>query len=101
MSTLVSDYLADGAMWVYKLSPIIAGLILAGIWQTVIIFGLHWAFIPILLNNIITNGFDPINGMLFCTTFAQTGAAFAIAIKTRDKRLKPIATSATIAGLMG
>ncbi|MCG7383038.1 beta-glucoside-specific PTS transporter subunit IIABC [Paenibacillus sp. ACRRY] len=101
VSTLVSDYLADGAMWVYKLSPIIAGLILAGIWQTVIIFGLHWAFIPILLNNIITNGFDPINGMLFCTTFAQTGAAFAIAIKTRDKRLKPIATSATIAGLMG
>ncbi|WP_405153532.1 beta-glucoside-specific PTS transporter subunit IIABC [Paenibacillus sp. FSL K6-0108] len=101
VATLLSDYLAKGAMWVYGLSPIIAGLILAGIWQTVIIFGLHWAFIPILLNNVITNGFDPINGMLFCTTFAQTGAAFAIAIKTRDKRLKPIATSATIAGLMG
>ncbi|QOS80522.1 PTS glucose transporter subunit IIA [Paenibacillus sp. JNUCC31] len=101
VSTLVSDYLADGAMWVYKLSPIIAGLILAGIWQTVIIFGLHWAFIPILINNLTTNGFDPINGMLFCTTFAQTGASLAIAIKTRDKRLKPIATSATIAGLLG
>ncbi|MFE6076826.1 beta-glucoside-specific PTS transporter subunit IIABC [Paenibacillus sp. NPDC057886] len=101
VATLISDYLAKGAMWVYGLSPIIAGLILAGIWQTVIIFGLHWAFIPILINNVVTNGFDPINGMLFCTTFAQTGAAFAIAIKTRDQRLKPIATSATIAGLMG
>lgn len=101
VATFISDYLATGAMWVYGLSPIIAGFILAGIWQTVIIFGLHWAFIPILINNVVTNGFDPINGMLFCTTFAQTGAAFAIAIKTRDKRLKPIATSATIAGLMG
>ncbi|MEC0124536.1 beta-glucoside-specific PTS transporter subunit IIABC [Paenibacillus pabuli] len=101
VSTLVSDYLAAGAMWIYKLSPIIAGLIMAGIWQAVIIFGLHWAFIPILINNLTTNGFDPINGMLFCTTFSLTGASLAIAIKTRDKRLKPIATSATIAGLMG
>lgn len=49
----------------------------------------------------MTNGFDPINAMLFCTTFAQTGAAFAVALKTRDKRLKPVAMSATIAGIMG
>lgn len=101
VATLISDFLAKGAMWVYEVSPVVAGLVLAGIWQTVIIFGLHWAFIPILLNNIVTNGFDPINGMLFCTTFAQTGAAFAVALKTRDKRLKPIAMSSTIAGLMG
>lgn len=101
VATLISDFLAKGAMWVYEVSPVVAGLVLAGIWQTVIIFGLHWAFIPILINNIVTNGFDPINGMLFCTTFAQTGAAFAVALKTRDKRLKPIAMSSTIAGLMG
>lgn len=101
VATLISDYLAKGAMWTYGLSPIVAGLLLAGLWQTIIIFGLHWAFIPILLNNLVTNGFDPINGMLYATTFAQTGAAFAIAIKTRDKKLKPIAMSATISGLMG
>ncbi|WP_145408273.1 beta-glucoside-specific PTS transporter subunit IIABC [Paenibacillus xylanexedens] len=101
VATLISDLLAKGAMWTYGLSPIIAGLLLAGLWQTIIIFGLHWAFVPILLNNLVTNGFDPINGMLYCTTFAQTGAAFAIAIKTRDKKLKPIAMSATISGVMG
>ncbi|MHA6530570.1 beta-glucoside-specific PTS transporter subunit IIABC [Paenibacillus sp. BAC0078] len=101
VATFISNMLADGAMGVYSLSPVVAGLILAGVWQVLIIFGLHWAFVPILINNVVTNGFDPINAMLFCTTFAQTGAAFAIALKTRDKRLKPIATSATIAGIMG
>lgn len=101
VSTTISDYLVRGAMSVYDLSPVFAGFILAGVWQILIIFGLHWAFIPILLNNITANGFDPINGMLFCTTFAQTGAAFAVALKTKDKKLKPIATSATIAGIMG
>ncbi|MGZ7440376.1 beta-glucoside-specific PTS transporter subunit IIABC [Paenibacillus sp. TH7-28] len=101
VSTFVSDQLAAGSLWVYGLSPLIAGLLLAGFWQSIIIFGLHWAFIPILINNIMNKGFDPINGMLFCTIFAQTGATFAIALKTKDKRLKPIATSATIAGFMG
>ncbi|MCM3033154.1 MULTISPECIES: beta-glucoside-specific PTS transporter subunit IIABC [unclassified Niallia] len=101
ISTTISDFLAKGAMSVYDLSPLVAGFILAGVWQILIIFGLHWAFIPILLNNITANGFDPINGMLFCTTFAQTGAAFAVALKTKDKKLKPTATSATIAGIMG
>ncbi|URJ53192.1 beta-glucoside-specific PTS transporter subunit IIABC [Paenibacillus polymyxa] len=101
IATIISDGLAKGSMWIYQLSPAVAGLVLAGFWQGIIIFGLHWAFIPILLNNVVTNGFDPINGMLFCTTFAQTGAAFAIALKSRDPKLKPIATSATIAGLMG
>lgn len=101
VATLASNLLADGALSVYGLSPMIAGFLMAGMWQFVIIFGLHWAFIPILINNILTLGYDPIDAMLFCTTFAQTGAAFAIAIKTRDTRLKPIATSATIAGLMG
>ncbi|MFM9278826.1 beta-glucoside-specific PTS transporter subunit IIABC [Paenibacillus jiagnxiensis] len=101
VSTFISDQLAAGSLWVYGLSPIIAGLLLAGFWQSIIIFGLHWAFIPILINNIMNKGFDPINGMLFCTIFAQTGATLAIALKTKDKRLKPIATSATIAGFMG
>lgn len=101
IATGASNLLADAALGIYKLSPVIAGFIMAGIWQFIIIFGLHWAFIPILINNILTLGYDPIDAMLFCTTFAQTGAALAIAIKTTDTRLKPIATSASIAGLMG
>ncbi|MBZ5798175.1 PTS beta-glucoside transporter subunit IIABC, partial [Burkholderia contaminans] len=56
IATIISDGLAKGSMWIYELSPAIAGLILAGSWQGIIIFGLHWAFIPILLNNVVTNG---------------------------------------------
>src|SRR5699024_12876553 len=50
-SVYASELLAKGAMALYSLSPTITGLILAGIWQLAVMFGLHWAFIPIFLNN--------------------------------------------------
>ncbi|WP_080147184.1 PTS transporter subunit EIIC [Marinilactibacillus piezotolerans] len=97
----ISNLLADGALALYGLSPLVAGLLLASIWQVTVIFGLHWAFIPIFINNISVYGFDPINAMLYCTVFAQTGAALAVMLKTKDAKLKGLATTATISGFLG
>ncbi|WP_099225233.1 PTS beta-glucoside transporter subunit IIBCA [Listeria costaricensis] len=101
ISTYASQLLADGALGLYSLSPMIAGFLLAGIWQIAVMFGLHWAFIPIFINNITVYGFDPINAMLFCTTFAQTGAAMAVMLRTRDKELRSLSATATLSGLFG
>lgn len=97
----LSNLLAEGALALYGLSPLVAGLLLASIWQVTVIFGLHWAFIPIFINNIAVYGFDPINAMLYCTVFAQTGAAMAVMLKTKDAKLKGLATTATISGFLG
>ena len=53
--TVVSNGLADGTNALWSFSPIIAGVILGAFWQVIVIFGLHYAFIPILMNNIATN----------------------------------------------
>lgn len=100
-SIYLSKGLAALSIGLYTLSPVVAGLILAGVWQIAIIFGLHWAFIPIFINNVSVNGFDPINAMLYCTVFAQTGAALAVALKTREVKLKATAYSATLSGFLG
>lgn len=100
-SQYASQLLADGSMALYSLSPVVTGLILAGIWQIAIIFGLHWAFIPIFINNITTINFDPINALLYCTVFAQTGAALAVALKTKDTKLKSLSSTATLSGFLG
>lgn len=89
------------SMSIYGVSPLIAGFILAGVWQIAVLFGMHWAFIPIFLNNIAVHGFDPIDAMLYCTVFGQTGAALAVAIKTKNHKQKEIATAATISGFLG
>ncbi|EHD22687.1 protein-N(pi)-phosphohistidine--sugar phosphotransferase [Brenneria nigrifluens DSM 30175 = ATCC 13028] len=101
ISIYASKLLADGSLALYHLSPVVAGFLLAGIWQIAVIFGLHWAFIPIFINNIAVYGFDPINALLYCTVFAQTGAALAVAIKTRQTELKSIAYTASLSGFLG
>ncbi|MGQ8883440.1 PTS transporter subunit EIIC [Bacillus paralicheniformis] len=101
ISVYASELLAKGAMALYSLSPAITGLILAGIWQIAVIFGLHWAFIPIFINNITTLGFDPINALLYCTVFAQTGAALAVALRTKETKMKTLSTTAVLSGFLG
>ncbi|MEK4971243.1 PTS transporter subunit EIIC [Niallia sp. FSL R7-0648] len=101
VSVYASELLAKGAMAVYSLSPVIAGLLLAGIWQIAVMFGLHWAFIAIFINNITTLGFDPINALLYCTVFAQTGAALAVSLRTKETKMKSLSTTATISGFLG
>lgn len=99
--TQVSNLLAAVTNGAYNLSPLIAGIILGAFWQVIIIFGLHWGFIPLLINNITTLGFDPINALLFGPAMAQAGAALGVALKTREKSMKAVATSASISGIMG
>ncbi|GAB2027412.1 PTS transporter subunit EIIC [Lactovum odontotermitis] len=97
----VGKILSDVSMAIYAFSPLAAGFLLAGIWQGVVLFGMHWAFIPIFINNISVHGFDPINAMLYCTVFGQVGAAMAVAIKTRSRKQREVAAAATISGFLG
>lgn len=97
----LSQGLANIVLWVYARANILAGFVLAGIWQAVVLLGLHWAFIPIFLNNIATKGFDPINAMLYCTVFGQTGAALAMVLKAKDLKFKEVGWSAVISGFLG
>lgn len=97
----ISQLLADGSIWIYGIAPVIAGFILGGIWQGAVIFGLHYAFIPILINNLTTNGFDPINGIFYCTLFGQVGAALGMALKAKDNDFKEIAIPAAVSGFFG
>ncbi|ALU76648.1 TPA: PTS beta-glucoside transporter subunit IIBCA [Listeria monocytogenes] len=101
VSTYASQLLAKGALGLYSLSPMIAGFFLAGVWQVAVMFGLHWAFIPIFINNISVLGYDPINAMLYCTVFAQTGAVMAVMLKTRNQELRSLSITATISGFLG
>ncbi|WP_315078135.1 PTS transporter subunit EIIC [uncultured Clostridium sp.] len=101
ISTYASQGVADAMMALHNISPLVSGFVLAGLWQCLVLFGLHWAFIPIFLNNIAIQGFDPINAIVYCTIFAQTGASLAVALKTKSPKMKTLAYSATISGFLG
>ncbi|WP_238902935.1 PTS transporter subunit EIIC [Clostridium sp. YIM B02506] len=99
--TYGSNLLSQVTMTLYNASPILAGLVIGGPWILIVMFGLHWAFIPIFINNFMTLHFDPINGLLGANQLAMAGAAIAIAIKTRDSKLKGLSYSTGIACALG
>lgn len=101
ISTWAGSLLGGATLWIYELSPIVAGLVIGGFWQVFVIFGLHWGLVPIAINNLTTMGYDPVLATTVMVCFAQTGAVLAILLKTKDKKLKSLSVPAFISGLFG
>jgi PTS system beta-glucosides-specific IIC component len=76
------------------------GLLVGFFWQILVMFGLHWALIPLAMTN-MANGGDVILAGMLGTTFAQTGAVIGIMLKTKDKKIKSLAPPAIISGIAG
>lgn len=86
---------------IYNTSPILEGAFLGAIWQVLVIFGLHWAIIPVYLLNLSTQGYDSFMQPYFAVSFAQTAVMVAMIFKTKDKKLKSLCVPAAISGLFG
>jgi len=97
----VGNGIADAILAAFSFSPLIAGAILGASWQLLVIFGVHWGLVPIFINNVAVNGSDGIKPATTASVFAQTGAAFGVMLKTKNKKLKTLAGSATLTALFG
>ncbi|WP_067843798.1 beta-glucoside-specific PTS transporter subunit IIABC [Amphibacillus sediminis] len=101
LATWAGLLLGNVMLGVYNFSPIIAGIIIGGFWQVFIMFGLHWGFIPIALNNIATIGYDTIMIAGSATPLATAGVVLGIFLKTRNKKLKEISFPAFLSAVFG
>ncbi|MEY8354955.1 PTS transporter subunit EIIC [Lachnospiraceae bacterium 54-53] len=99
--TVVADGLASGYTAIYNFNPIIAGAFVGAAWQLLVVFGVHWTFVPIIMNNISIYGRDTLTAMIGPSNFAQAGASLGVFLKTKNQALKQVAGSAAIAGIFG
>ncbi|GIN88551.1 PTS beta-glucoside transporter subunit EIIBCA [Heyndrickxia sporothermodurans] len=97
----VGNWIASAILAAFAFNPLIAGAIMGACWQLLVIFGVHWGLIPVFINNIAVYGRDGIKPASTASVFAQTGAAFGVFLKTKNKKLKALAGSATITALFG
>ena len=100
-ATWLSRMLAEGYLWIYSLSPMVAGAVMGAIWQICVIFGLHWGLVPIMLNNLANFGHDTLLPLLMPAVLGQAGATLGIFLRTRDIKLKAMAGSAFSASIFG
>ncbi|MDX8046468.1 beta-glucoside-specific PTS transporter subunit IIABC [Gracilibacillus sp. S3-1-1] len=101
IATWASQLLGEGTIWIYELSPVIAGMFLGGLWLVFVMFGLHWGLVPIAMNNITVLGQDPILALIFAHSFALAAAIFAVMLRTKDKGLKTLSLPAIISAFFG
>lgn len=101
VATFASNMIASGILSINSISPILSGAIMGAFWQVLVIFGLHWGLIPIYINNVMTHGYDNFLTTSFATTWTTTAIVLAIALKTKDKKLKALSFPAIVSGFFG
>lgn len=87
--------------FLYELSPIIAGVIVGGLWEVLVIFGVHWGITPVTVGNYANLGYDTFTGLQASAVFSQAGATLGVFLKTKNKEMKGISASAAVTGLFG
>jgi len=79
----------------------IAGLVIGGFYQCLVIFGLHWAVIPLISSELASTGNSYLNAIVSATMIAQGGGALAVWIKIKKARIKSMAGPATVSAFCG
>ncbi len=101
VGTIIGDGLAKTYDAIYTFSPVFAGAVFGFIWQPMVVFGLQWGLVPVIISNISHYGIDTILPMLGPAVFGQAGAAMAVSLITKNKRLKTVAFSGSITAILG
>ncbi len=107
ITSVVSNVLGMIFQAINDFSPILMGLLVGFFWQILVMFGLHWALIPIAISNLtLVNSQGLLIGeviftAMLGTTFAQTGACLGIMLKTKDQKLKQLCPPSIISGIAG
>lgn len=86
---------------IYEISPPVVGLIMSGLWQLLVLLGIHMAIIPMFINEIATNGYSYIAALPGLGHFGLVGMALGIALGVKNKKKKANAVSSLIVSLCG
>lgn len=101
----LSTYIGNGIAYVYQaifdISPILGGAVLGGIWQIMIMFGMHWSFVPLAVSLFAANGVSTFDAYACIGTLCMEFIPLAVAMKTKDKELRTECMSIFAACILG
>lgn len=97
----VSTGIANLIQGLYDLSPTVSGTVIGALYQSLVIFGLHWAVIPLVAQDIAANGNSYLHAIISVTMVAQGGAVLAVFLRTRIEKIKTLSGPAAISAFCG
>lgn len=104
IGAFIGDYLAISILWIYDKLGFFAVALLGALMPWLVITGMHHSFNPYNFQSFATRGYEPLALVVtFINNVNQGAAAMAVAIKSKNKDLKALATTtgatALIAGV--
>ncbi|MDO4912524.1 MAG: beta-glucoside-specific PTS transporter subunit IIABC [Lactobacillus sp.] len=91
----VFTYLAENVSW-------LPAVLIGGLLPIMVMFGIHNGIAPLGVMQMAQLGYDSIFGPgALCSNMAQATASLIVAFRTKDKKMKQIASSGAITGYMG
>ena len=79
----------------------LGGLIWGGICQLIVVTGVHQALSVVEIQMIADTGWNLVNPIGTCAIVAQAGAAFAVGMKSKSKKIKALSFPSVISALLG
>jgi PTS system beta-glucosides-specific IIC component len=99
--TLLSQGISTIINWLLHLNYPLSGLIIGGLYQALVIFGLHWMVVPLIANEIAQTGHSTLNAIVNFTMIAQGAGALAVWAKTKIPSLKGLAGAGFLSAMAG
>ncbi|GIO23480.1 sucrose-specific PTS transporter subunit IIBC [Oceanobacillus sp. J11TS1] len=97
----VESYILDAALFVLGLPFGLAGILLGFFNQIIVITGVHHIFNMLEIQLLGDLGKNPYNAIITSAVAAQGGAALAVGLKTKRKKLKALAMPSSLSAFLG
>ncbi|MGQ7376375.1 beta-glucoside-specific PTS transporter subunit IIABC [Streptococcus suis] len=101
VANFISDILSNTFTAIMNFSPLLYGLILGATWQVLVMFGMHWAVVPLAIMQVASNGMSSILVPALLPNFTQTGVLLAIMLKSKESKVKTVAMPAFVSSIFG
>lgn len=102
IGSIVGNYLAIFFNFLSTNAAWAPAVLIGGFLPVMVMFGLHNGVAPLGVMQMADLGYDSIFGPgCVCSNMAQATASLVVALRTKDKKLKQIATSGSITAYMG
>ena len=100
VSTL-SNVVGNAVISLYEATGAIGGAVFGAVYPLLVFLGLHHAVVPVELQSIAANGYDPLLALCAAANAAVAGAALMVAIDSKNKEFKGLSLSSAISSIIG